>query len=124
MQLLGREPVLARGRHQTREPLPVARELRRRGGGGLGEMAHQARHLDPGAPRGVCQHARSLAPVEPQAMHPGVELQVHGEAPVRASRRSFQRLELVEPADSGEGDLVSHARRIFEGELADVSDVE
>jgi hypothetical protein len=31
---------------------------------------------------------------------------------------------MVEPVDSDEGDLVSQARRIFEGELADVADVD
>ncbi len=33
-------------------------------------------------------------------------------------------LELVEPVDSGEGDLVSQAKRIFDGELAGVEDID
>ena len=33
-------------------------------------------------------------------------------------------LELVEPVDSGEGDLVSQAKRIFDGEMAGVEDID
>jgi hypothetical protein len=33
-------------------------------------------------------------------------------------------LELVEPVDSGEGDLVDQARRIFDGELAGLDEVD
>ena len=41
-----------------------------------------------------------------------------------AVRCVVTNLELVEPVDSGEGDLVSQARRIFEGELAGVQDID
>ena len=41
-----------------------------------------------------------------------------------AVRCVVTNLELVEPVDSGEGDLVSQARRIFDGELAGVEDVD
>jgi hypothetical protein len=41
-----------------------------------------------------------------------------------AVRCVVTNLELVEPVDSGEGDLVSQAKRIFEGELAGVEDIE
>jgi DNA polymerase III subunit gamma/tau len=41
-----------------------------------------------------------------------------------AVRCVVTNLELVEPVDSGEGDLVSQARRIFEGELAGVEDID
>jgi hypothetical protein len=33
-------------------------------------------------------------------------------------------LELVEPVDSGEGDLVSRAKLVFDGELAGVEDID
>jgi DNA polymerase III subunit gamma/tau len=41
-----------------------------------------------------------------------------------AVRCVVTNLELVEPVDSGEGDLVSQARRIFEGELTGVEDID
>ncbi len=41
-----------------------------------------------------------------------------------AVRCVVTNLELVEPVDSGEGDLVSQARRIFDGELAGVEDID
>jgi DNA polymerase-3 subunit gamma/tau len=41
-----------------------------------------------------------------------------------AVRCVVTNLELVERVDSGEGDLVSQARRIFEGELAGVQDID
>ena len=41
-----------------------------------------------------------------------------------AVRCVVTNLELVEPVDSGEGDLVAQARRIFEGELAGVEDID
>jgi DNA polymerase III subunit gamma/tau len=41
-----------------------------------------------------------------------------------AVRCVVTNLELVEPVDSGEGDLVSQARRIFEGELGGVEDID
>ena len=41
-----------------------------------------------------------------------------------AVRCVVTNLELVEPVDSGEGDLVSQARRIFDGELAGIEDVD
>ena len=41
-----------------------------------------------------------------------------------AVRCVVTNLELVEPVEPGEDGLVSQARRIFEGELADVADVE
>jgi hypothetical protein len=41
-----------------------------------------------------------------------------------AVRCVVTNLELVEPVDSGEGDLVTQARRIFEGELAGVEDID
>lgn len=41
-----------------------------------------------------------------------------------AVRCVVTNLELVEPVDSGEGDLVSQAKRIFDGELAGVEDVD
>jgi DNA polymerase-3 subunit gamma/tau len=44
-------------------------------------------------------------------------------APV-AVRCVVTNLELVQPVDGGEGDLVSQARRIFDGELAGVDDID
>jgi hypothetical protein len=41
-----------------------------------------------------------------------------------AVRCVVTNLELVEPVDSGEGDLVSQARHIFDGELAGVEDID
>jgi DNA polymerase-3 subunit gamma/tau len=41
-----------------------------------------------------------------------------------AVRCVVANLELVEPVDSGEGDLVSKAKRIFDGELAGIEDIE
>ncbi len=41
-----------------------------------------------------------------------------------AVRCVVTNLELVEPVDSGEGDLVSQARRVFDGELAGVEDID
>ena len=41
-----------------------------------------------------------------------------------AVRCVVTNLELVEPVDSGEGDLVAQARRIFDGELAGVEDID
>jgi hypothetical protein len=41
-----------------------------------------------------------------------------------AVRCVVTNLELVEPVDSGEGDLVSQARQIFGGELAAIEDVD
>ena len=41
-----------------------------------------------------------------------------------AVRCVVTNLELVEPVESGEGDLVSQARRIFDGELAEVEDID
>jgi hypothetical protein len=41
-----------------------------------------------------------------------------------AVRCVVANLELVAPVDSGEGDLVSRAQRIFEGELAGIEEVE
>ncbi len=41
-----------------------------------------------------------------------------------AVRCVVTNLELVEPVDSGEGDLVSQAKRIFDGELSGVEDVD
>jgi hypothetical protein len=41
-----------------------------------------------------------------------------------AVRCVVTNLELVEPVDSGEGDLVSQAKRIFDGDLAGVDDIE
>jgi len=41
-----------------------------------------------------------------------------------AVRCVVTNLELVEPVDSGEGDLVSQAKRIFDGELAGVEDID
>lgn len=41
-----------------------------------------------------------------------------------AVRCVVTNLELVEPVDSGEGDLVSQAKRIFDGELGGVEDVD
>jgi len=41
-----------------------------------------------------------------------------------AVRCVVTNLELVQPVDSGEGDLVAHAKRIFEGELAGIEDIE
>jgi len=40
-----------------------------------------------------------------------------------AVRCVVTNLELVEPVDSGEDDLVAHAKRIFEGELAGIEDI-
>lgn len=41
-----------------------------------------------------------------------------------AVRCVVANLELVEPVSSGEGDLVSRARQIFDGELAGIEDVD
>lgn len=41
-----------------------------------------------------------------------------------AVRCVVTNLELVEPVDSGEGDLVSQARRIFEGEIENRGDID
>jgi len=41
-----------------------------------------------------------------------------------AVRCVVTNLELVEPVDSGEGDLVSQAKRIFDGDLAGVEDID
>ena len=41
-----------------------------------------------------------------------------------AVRCVVTNLELVEPVDSGEDDLVAQARRIFDGELAGVEDID
>jgi hypothetical protein len=41
-----------------------------------------------------------------------------------AVRCVVTNLELVEPVDSGEGDLVSQAKRIFDGEMAGVEDID
>ncbi len=41
-----------------------------------------------------------------------------------AVRCVVTNLELVEPVDTGEGDLVSQAKRIFDGELAGVEDID
>lgn len=41
-----------------------------------------------------------------------------------AVRCVVTNLELVEPVDSGEGDLVAQARRIFGGELDRVEDID
>ena len=41
-----------------------------------------------------------------------------------AVRCVVTNLELVEPVDSGEGDLVAQARRIFDGELTGVEDID
>lgn len=41
-----------------------------------------------------------------------------------AVRCVVANLESVEPVDSGEGDLVSKARQIFDGELAGIEDIE
>ena len=41
-----------------------------------------------------------------------------------AVRCVVANLELVEPVDSGEGDLVSKAKRIFDGELAGIEDID
>lgn len=41
-----------------------------------------------------------------------------------AVRCVVTNLELVEPVGSGEGDLVSQARQVFDGELAGVEDID
>jgi hypothetical protein len=41
-----------------------------------------------------------------------------------AVRCVVTNLELVEPVDSGEDDLVAQARRVFDGELAGVDDID
>jgi hypothetical protein len=41
-----------------------------------------------------------------------------------AVRCVVTNLELVEPVDSGEGDLVSRAKLVFDGELAGVEDID
>jgi hypothetical protein len=41
-----------------------------------------------------------------------------------AVRCVVTNLELVEPVDSGEDDLVAQARRVFDGELAGVEDID
>ncbi len=41
-----------------------------------------------------------------------------------AVRCVVTNLELVEPVDSGEGDLVAQARRVFGGELTGVEDID
>jgi hypothetical protein len=41
-----------------------------------------------------------------------------------AVRCVVANLELVEPVDAGEGDLVSKAQEIFEGELAGIEDID
>jgi hypothetical protein len=41
-----------------------------------------------------------------------------------AVRCVVTNLELVEPVDSGEGDLVAQARHVFDGELAGVEDID
>jgi hypothetical protein len=41
-----------------------------------------------------------------------------------AVRCVVANLELVDPADSGEGDLVSKAKQIFGGEMAGIEDID
>ncbi len=41
-----------------------------------------------------------------------------------AVRCVVTNLELVEPVDAGEGDLVSQARRIFDGEIEGLGDID
>ena len=41
-----------------------------------------------------------------------------------AVRCVVTNLELVEPVDAGEGDLVRRRRRIFDGEIAEVDDID
>jgi DNA polymerase-3 subunit gamma/tau len=64
---------------------------------------------------------RDIAERKRRVLEEGVAAVVGGSMAVRCV---VTDLELVEPVDSGEGDLVSLARRIFDGELAGVEDID
>jgi len=64
---------------------------------------------------------RDIAERKRVILEDGIASVVGGPVAVRCV---VTNLELVEPVDSGEGDLVSQAKRIFDGEMAGVEDID
>ena len=64
---------------------------------------------------------RDIAERKRVILEDGIASVVGGPVAVRCV---VTNLELVEPVDSGEGDLGSRAKRIFDGEMAGVEDID